>query len=71
MQYISKKFAAFKLKDKQGRRGQKITNPAGKYMVVKEIIVQKVPDKNNTIVVELVMPDPERIEVLEETKKTE
>lgn len=71
MQYIRQRFGAFKLKDKEGRRGQIISNPAGKYLVVKEIIVQKVPGRNNEVVIDLVMPEPEEIEVVEAAKKTE
>lgn len=71
MAYITQTFGAFKLKDKAGRQGQMISNPTGKYLVIKEIVIRKAQGENNKVFVDLVFPDPDTIEVLESDKKTE
>jgi hypothetical protein len=59
----------FKFKDKPGKSDQIISNKAGKYLVVKQIIFHKVPNENNKMVMVLVMPDPRFIEVVEKVQE--
>lgn len=62
---IENRVGPFKLKDSEQRHAKKISNKAGKYFAIKEIIVRKIPGKNNTFELILRMPKPEDIDIVE------
>lgn len=70
---ILKQGFVHKFKDKQGKNMQRISNKAGRYLVLTEILLRKIPRESNKIEIILVMPDPTRIEVkeLDEAPKEE
>lgn len=60
-----------KFKDREGRRSQRIFNSAGKYLVIVDMYLNKVPGVNNEIEVILYLADPKTIDIreLSEAKK--
>lgn len=60
---------AFKFKDKANRQQQVISAKDGNMMVIKEIILRKVPNQNNLIEVVLIMPRPEFMTQKEEPRE--
>ena len=65
MTYKEEIYGPFHFKDKEGKDGIRVSNRSGKYMVVKSISVRKMPGANNRIMVKVLIPDPEKIEVKE------
>lgn len=61
-----KSVGILKFKDKAGRNMYEISNRAeGSLMVVRQILFKKVPNSSNKIEVILVMPNPEKVDVVQ------